>query len=31
MFIAAPLLIKAMWRIKVEPTSLGQTFRGWGS
>ena len=31
MFIAAPLLIKAMWRIKVAPTSLGQTFRGWGS
>ena len=31
MFIAAPLLIKAIWRIKVAPTSLGQTFRGWGS
>jgi hypothetical protein len=31
MFIAAPLLIKAMWRIKVAPTSLSQTFRGWGS
>jgi simple sugar transport system permease protein len=31
MFIAAPLLIKAMWRIKVAPTSLGQAFRGWGS
>ena len=31
MFIAAPLLVKAMWRIKVAPTSLGQTFRGWGS
>jgi len=31
MFIAAPLLIKAIWRINVAPTSLGQTFRGWGS
>jgi simple sugar transport system permease protein len=31
MFIAAPMLIKAIWRIKVAPTSLGQTFRGWGS
>jgi simple sugar transport system permease protein len=31
MFIAAPLLIKAIWRIKVAPASLGQTFRGWGS
>jgi len=31
MFIAAPLLIKAMWRIKVEPASLGQAFRGQGS
>ena len=31
MFIAAPLLVKAMWRIKVAPTSLSQTFRGWGS
>jgi ABC-type uncharacterized transport system permease subunit len=31
MFIAAPLLIKAIWRIKVEPTSLGQAFRGQGS
>ena len=31
MFIAAPLLIKSIWRIKVSPTSLGQTFKGWGS
>jgi simple sugar transport system permease protein len=31
MFIAAPLLIKAIWRVKVAPSSTGQTFRGWGS
>ena len=31
MFIAAPLLVKAIWRVKVTATSDGQTFRGWGS
>jgi simple sugar transport system permease protein len=31
MFIAAPLLVKAIWRVKVSATSDGQTFRGWGS
>jgi simple sugar transport system permease protein len=31
MFIAAPLLIKSMWRIKSAQISTGQTFRGWGS
>ncbi|MBJ7504893.1 MAG: ABC transporter permease [Ilumatobacteraceae bacterium] len=30
MFIAAPLLVKAMFRIRGEATSFGQTFRGWG-
>jgi simple sugar transport system permease protein len=31
MFIAAPLLIKSIWRIKSAQISTGQTFRGWGS
>ena len=31
MFIAAPLLIKTIWRIKSAQISTGQTFRGWGS
>ena len=31
MFIAAPLLVKAIWRVKVSATTDGQTFRGWGS
>lgn len=30
MFVAAPLLVKAMFRVKTEATSQGQTFRGWG-
>ena len=30
MFIAAPLLVKAMFRMKGEAHSFGQTFRGWG-
>ncbi|MEO5973661.1 MAG: ABC transporter permease [Ilumatobacteraceae bacterium] len=30
MFIAAPLLIKAIWRVKTAQTAEGQTFRGWG-
>ncbi len=31
MFIAAPLLVKAIWRIKAEETTVAQTFRGWGT
>lgn len=31
MFIAAPLLMKSIWRIKSEGASMGQAFRGWGS
>lgn len=31
MFIAAPLLIKSIWRTKSAQVSAGQTFRGWGS
>ena len=31
MFIAAPLLIKTIWRTKSAQISTGQTFRGWGS
>ena len=31
MFIAAPLLIKSIWRTKSAEISTGQTFRGWGS
>jgi simple sugar transport system permease protein len=30
MFIAAPLLVKAMFRVKGDVHSFGQTFRGWG-
>ena len=30
MFVAAPLLVKAIFRVKSEVTSQGQTFRGWG-
>jgi len=30
MFIAAPLLVKAIWRVKSAQTADGQTFRGWG-
>ncbi len=30
MFIAAPLLVKAMYRLRGEAQSYGQTFRGWG-
>lgn len=30
MFIAAPLLVKAMFRMKGEAKAFGQTFRGWG-
>ncbi len=30
MFIAAPLLVKAMFRVKGEAKVFGQTFRGWG-
>jgi simple sugar transport system permease protein len=31
MFIAAPLLVKSIWRVKTEQTVHGQSFRGWGS
>lgn len=31
MFIAAPLLIKTIWRTKNATINAGQTFRGWGS
>ena len=30
MFVAAPLLVKAMFRVKTDAMSQGQTFRGWG-
>ncbi len=30
MFVAAPLLVKAMFRVKSQAASQGQTFRGWG-
>lgn len=30
MFIAAPLLVKAIWRVKAEQIAEVQTFRGWG-
>ncbi|MHB1091002.1 MAG: ABC transporter permease subunit, partial [Ilumatobacteraceae bacterium] len=30
MFIAAPLLVKAIWRVKTEQVTQAQTFRGWG-
>ena len=29
-FVAAPLLVKAMFRVKSQVASQGQTFRGWG-
>jgi len=31
MFIAAPVLVKAIWRVKSAQVSTGQTFKGWGS
>jgi simple sugar transport system permease protein len=31
LFIAAPLLMKAVWRIKAEGASAGPSFGGWGS
>ena len=31
MFIAAPLLMKTIWRVRSEGTSMGQAFRGWGA
>jgi simple sugar transport system permease protein len=31
LFIAAPLLVKAIWRVKVDTAAQSQTFRGWGS
>lgn len=31
MFIAAPLLVKAIWRVKADETIQAQTFRGWGT
>jgi simple sugar transport system permease protein len=31
MFIAAPLLVKTIWRTKNAMITAGQTFRGWGS
>ena len=31
MFIAAPLLVKTIWRTKNASITAGQTFRGWGS
>ena len=31
MFIAAPLLVKAIWRVKAADVTTGQTFKGWGS
>ncbi|MFM7828534.1 MAG: ABC transporter permease [Actinomycetota bacterium] len=30
MFVAAPLLVKAMFRVKSQISAQGQTFRGWG-
>lgn len=30
MFVAAPLLVKAIFRVKSQVTAQGQTFRGWG-
>ncbi|MBM3805655.1 MAG: ABC transporter permease [Actinobacteria bacterium] len=29
-FVAAPLLVKAMFRVKSQVSAQGQTFRGWG-
>jgi ABC-type uncharacterized transport system permease subunit len=31
MFIAAPLLVKSIWRVKSAQVTTGQTFKGWGS
>lgn len=31
MFIAAPLLVKTIWRMNSERVDIGQTFKGWGS
>ena len=31
MFIAAPLLVKTIWRMNSEKVDIGQTFKGWGS
>lgn len=31
LFIAAPLLMKAVWRIKAEGATAGPSFGGWGS
>lgn len=31
MFIAAPLLVKAIWRVKTDETTVAQTFKGWGT
>ena len=31
MFIAAPLLVKSIWRVKSAQVTAGQTFKGWGS
>ncbi len=31
LFIAAPLLMKAIWRIKAEGAAAGPSFGGWGS
>jgi len=31
MFIAAPLLVKTIWRINSEKVNSGQNFKGWGS
>lgn len=31
MFIAAPLLVKAIWQVKSAQVTSGQTFKGWGS
>jgi simple sugar transport system permease protein len=30
MFIAAPLLVKTIWRLNSEKVNDGQTFKGWG-
>jgi simple sugar transport system permease protein len=31
MFIAAPLLVKTIWRLNSDKVNSGQTFKGWGS
>jgi len=30
MFIAAPLLVKSIWRVKSDQSVQGQSFKGWG-